>query len=45
MYTTVIDEKIGYEIWQAQLEKIPYMLVLDEKETATQTITVRSKRE
>lgn len=37
------DEKIGYKIRQAQLEKIPYMLVLGEKETSQQTIAVRSR--
>lgn len=37
------DEKIGYKIRQAQLEKIPYMLVLGEKEVAEGTITVRSR--
>lgn len=37
------DEKIGYKIRQAQLEKIPYMLVLGEKEAAEGTITVRSR--
>ena len=28
------DEKVGYKIRQAQLEKVPYMLVLGEKEAA-----------
>lgn len=37
------DEKIGYKIRQAQLEKVPYMLVLGEKEAADGTITVRSR--
>lgn len=37
------DEKVGYKIRQAQLEKVPYMLVLGEKEAAEGTITVRSR--
>lgn len=39
------DEKIGYKIRQAQLEKIPYMLVLGEKEASNETITIRSHRQ
>ena len=37
------DEKVGYKISQAQLEKVPYMLVLGEKEAAEGAITVRSR--
>ena len=37
------DEKVGYKIRQAQLEKVPYMLVLGEKEAAEGAITVRSR--
>ena len=37
------DEKVGYNIRQAQLEKVPYMLVLGEKEAAEGAITVRSR--
>ena len=37
------DEKEGYKIRQAQLEKVPYMLVLGEKEAAEGAITVRSR--
>ncbi|WMJ81107.1 threonine--tRNA ligase [Clostridium sp. MB40-C1] len=36
-------EKIGYKIREAQLEKIPYMLVLGEKEMNDNTIAVRSR--
>ncbi|WP_283683400.1 threonine--tRNA ligase [Parablautia sp. Marseille-Q6255] len=39
------DEKIGYKIRQAQLEKIPYMLILGEKEASSSTITVRSHKQ
>lgn len=37
------DEKVGYKIRQAQLERVPYMLVLGEKESAEGAITVRSR--
>ena len=37
------DEKVGYKIRQAQLEKVPFMLVLGEKEAAEGKITVRSR--
>ena len=37
------DEKVGYKIRQAQLEKVPFMLVLGEKEAAEGEITVRSR--
>ena len=37
------DEKVGYKIRQAQLEKVPYMLILGEKEAAEGAITVRSR--
>ena len=37
------DEKVGYKIRQAQLEKVPYMLVLGEKEAAEGAIRVRSR--
>ena len=37
------DEKIGYKIREAQLEKVPYMLVLGEKEAENGNISVRSR--
>lgn len=38
------DEKIGYKIRQAQLQKVPYMLVIGEKESDDGTIvTVRTR--
>ena len=38
------DNKIGYKIREAQLQKIPYMLVLGEKETSDGTVvTVRTR--
>lgn len=37
------DEKIGYKIREAQMKKIPYMLILGENESASGTISVRSR--
>lgn len=39
------DEKIGYKIRTAQLEKIPYMLIVGEKETETDSVSVRKREE
>ena len=36
-------EKIGYKIREAQLEKIPYMLVVGEKEQAANAVAVRDR--
>ena len=35
------DEKLGYKIRAAQLEKVPYMIVLGEKECSAKTLSVR----
>jgi threonyl-tRNA synthetase len=37
------QEKIGFKIREAQLQKIPYMLVVGDKEAADGTIAVRSR--
>lgn len=37
------DEKLGYKIRQAQLEKVPYMLILGEKEQTNETVSVRCR--
>ncbi len=39
------NEKIGYKIRNAQLMKIPYMVVVGEKEESTKTISVRNRKE
>ncbi|MDO5854036.1 MAG: His/Gly/Thr/Pro-type tRNA ligase C-terminal domain-containing protein, partial [Thermoplasmata archaeon] len=39
------DEKIGYKIRQAQLQKVPYMLVLGEKESDDGTIVAVRTRD
>jgi len=37
------QEKIGYKIREAQLQKIPYMLVVGDREVETSTISVRER--
>ena len=39
------NEKVGYKIREAQLEKIPYMLVVGDKEKENQEVSVRSREE
>lgn len=38
------NEKIGYKIREAQTEKIPYMLVVGDREVDTGTVAVRSRQ-
>ena len=38
------NEKIGYKIRKAQLEKVPYMLVMGAKEVETNAVAVRSRK-
>ncbi|KJE26978.1 threonine--tRNA ligase [Geobacillus kaustophilus] len=35
------DEKIGYKIREAQMQKVPYMLVVGDKEVSEQAVNVR----
>ncbi len=37
------QEKIGFKIREAQLQKIPYMLVVGDREAAEGTVAVRSR--
>ena len=37
------NEKTGYKIREAQLQKIPYMLIVGEKEVESNTVSVRSR--
>lgn len=39
------NEKIGYKIREAQLEKVPYMLVIGDKEVNENKVSVRSRKE
>ncbi|MDY5730776.1 MAG: threonine--tRNA ligase [Eubacteriales bacterium] len=37
------NEKIGYKIREARMQRLPYMLILGDKESDTQTLTVRDR--
>ena len=37
------DEKLGYKIREAQMDKVPYMIILGEKEQAGHTVSVRKR--
>jgi threonyl-tRNA synthetase len=41
----VRNEKIGYKIREAQLEKIPYMFIVGDKEKEEGVISVRSRKD
>ena len=41
----VRNEKIGYKIREAQLEKVPYMFIVGDKEQEENKISVRSRKE
>lgn len=43
--TDLRNEKIGYKIREARLQKIPYMLVVGDKETESGTVSVRRRGE
>jgi len=37
------NEKLGYKVRQAQMQKIPYMLVIGDKEAANETVSPRAR--
>ena len=39
------NEKIGYKIREAQLQKVPYMLVIGDKEIEENAVSVRSRKD
>ena len=39
------EEKIGYKIREAQLQKIPYMLIIGDKEVEAEAVGVRSRKD
>ena len=43
MTTDSRPEKMGYKIREAQLQKIPYMLVVGDKELEANEVSVRSR--
>jgi len=42
--TDARGEKIGFKIREAQMEKVPYMLIVGEKEEAAGTVSVRCRK-
>lgn len=45
VHLDVRDEKIGYKIREAQMDKVPYMLVVGDQEAEEATVSVRSRDE
>ena len=43
--TDTRNEKIGFKIREAQLQKVPYMLILGDKELESGLVSVRSRRD
>ena len=39
------SEKLGFKLREAQLQKVPYMLVIGDNETNERKVTIRSRRE
>ncbi|SHE91249.1 threonine--tRNA ligase [Caloramator proteoclasticus] len=43
--TDLRNEKIGYKIREAQLQKVPYMIILGDKEVEAANVSVRSRKD
>lgn len=43
--TDIRSEKIGYKIREAQMEKIPYMVIVGDKEQEEKTLSVRHRKD
>jgi len=43
--TDLRNEKVGYKIREAQIQKVPYMLIIGEREAAEGTVSVRSRKD
>ena len=39
------SEKIGYKIREAQLQKVPYMLIIGDKEIEAGAVAIRSRKD
>ena len=39
------NEKTGYKIREAQLSKVPYMLIIGDKEVENNTVSVRNRKD
>ncbi len=44
MVSDLRNEKIGFKIREHTLQKVPYLLVVGDKEIETQTVAVRARR-
>ena len=38
------NEKIGFKVREAQMQKIPYMFVLGDREAENKTVTIRNRK-
>lgn len=38
------NETLGYKIRKAQMEKVPYMLIVGDKEMKSHTVSIRSRK-
>jgi threonyl-tRNA synthetase len=43
--TDLRSEKLGYKIREAQMQKIPYMLIVGDKEVENSVVAVRSRKD
>lgn len=43
--TDLRNEKVGYKIREAQVKKIPYMIIIGEKEIMNDTVSVRARKD
>jgi threonyl-tRNA synthetase len=43
--TDLRNEKVGYKIREAQLEKVPYMLITGDREAADNAVSARSRND
>ena len=43
--TDMRNEKIGYKIREAQMQKVPYMLIIGEREAEAGLVSVRSRKD
>ena len=39
------NETLGYKIRKAQMEKVPYMLIVGDKEEKSHTVSIRSRKD
>ena len=44
-FTDESNEKLGYKIRQCELQKVPYLLIVGEKEVADGVVSVRKRKD